>query len=73
MTRSRSLSGRSRAEAIGRQISAVKGQLCAIVMTTPLDEDHKDVVPELIVEDAMRVLNHGWPEGFKVEILSQSA
>ncbi|KWC03224.1 hypothetical protein [Burkholderia ubonensis] len=55
------------------QISAAKGQPSAIVMITPLDEDYKDVVPELIAEDALRVLNHGWPEGFEVEILNQSA
>lgn len=42
-------------------------------MITPHDEDYADVVPELIAEDAMRVLNHGWPEGFEVEVLNQSA
>ncbi|HHL4082049.1 MULTISPECIES: hypothetical protein [Burkholderia] len=42
-------------------------------MITPLDADYTDVVPELITEDAMRVLNYGWPEGFEVEVLNQSA
>jgi len=55
------------------QIAAAKGQPCAIVMITPIDEGYEDVVPELIAEDAMRVLNQGWPEGFEVEILNQSA
>ncbi|WP_081056785.1 hypothetical protein [Burkholderia pseudomultivorans] len=55
------------------QIAAAKGHPCAIVMITPLDEDYNDVVPELIAEDAMRVMNQGWPEGFEVEILNQSA
>ncbi|KVW76239.1 hypothetical protein [Burkholderia ubonensis] len=55
------------------QIAAAKGQSCAIVMITPLDADYADVVPELIAEDAMRVLNCGWPEGFEVEVLNQVA
>ncbi|WP_069352789.1 hypothetical protein [Burkholderia cenocepacia] len=55
------------------QIAAAKGQACAVVMITPLDEGYADVVPELIAEDAMRVLNYGWPEGFEVEVLNQSA
>mgnify|MGYP001037009600 CR=1 FL=1 len=58
---------------LANQIAAAKGVPSAIVMITPRDEDYADVVPELIAEDAMRVLNHGWPEGFEVEVLNQSA
>ncbi|HDR9172988.1 TPA: hypothetical protein QDB23_000166 [Burkholderia vietnamiensis] len=54
------------------QIAAAKGRTCAIVMITPLDEDYEDVIPELITEDALRVLNLGWPEGFEVEVLNQA-
>ncbi|KVK87626.1 hypothetical protein WJ47_12425 [Burkholderia ubonensis] len=54
-------------------IAAAKGVPSAIVMITPRNEGYEDVVPELIAEDAMRVLHHGWPEGFEVAILNQSA
>ncbi|WDD90243.1 hypothetical protein Bsp3421_000064 (plasmid) [Burkholderia sp. FERM BP-3421] len=58
---------------LAHQIAAVKGQPCAIVMISPLDEDYQDVAPELIAEDAMRVSKAGWPDGFEVEVLNQSA
>ncbi|AMU19199.1 hypothetical protein [Burkholderia cenocepacia] len=57
---------------LANQIAAAKGVPSAIVMITPRDDDYADVVPELIAEDALRVLNHGWPEGFDVEILNQA-
>ncbi|KVV07327.1 hypothetical protein WK77_16180 [Burkholderia ubonensis] len=58
---------------IAGQIAAAKGHPCAIVMITALDEDYADVVPELIAEDAMRVLNHSRPDGFEIEVLNRSA
>jgi hypothetical protein len=30
--------------------------------------DYEDVAPERIAEDELRVMNHGWPEGFDIEI-----
>ncbi|CAJ6621129.1 hypothetical protein [Burkholderia arboris] len=55
------------------QIAAAKGQPCAIVMITPIDEGYEDVAPELIAEDAIRVMHRGWPDGFEVAILNQTA
>ncbi|WP_175719024.1 hypothetical protein [Burkholderia anthina] len=57
---------------LANQIAAAKGVPSAIVMITPRDDGYADVVPELIAEDALRVLNHGWPEGFEVEVLNQA-
>ncbi|WP_175998275.1 hypothetical protein [Burkholderia stabilis] len=54
------------------QISAARGMPSAIVMITPTDEDYRDVVPELIAEDALQVRTYGWPAGFNVEILNQA-
>ncbi|MDV3102925.1 hypothetical protein [Burkholderia cenocepacia] len=57
---------------LANQIAAAKGVPSAILLITPRDDDYADVVPELIAEDALRVLNYGWPEGFDVEILNQA-
>lgn len=56
------------------QIAAAKGAPCALVMITPRDQEgYEDVAPELITEDAFRVMNFGWPEGLEVETLNRSA
>jgi hypothetical protein len=31
------------------------------------------VIPELILEDALRVVPHGWPEGIECEVLNPSS
>ncbi|WP_186130651.1 hypothetical protein [Burkholderia gladioli] len=54
-------------------IAAAKGIPSAIVMLTPRDADYADVAPELITEDALQVHRDGWPTGFDVEILNQTA
>lgn len=54
-------------------IAAAKGVPSAIVMLTPRDPDYADVAPELITEDALQVHRDGWPTGFDVEILNQTA
>jgi len=60
-------------ERLASQIAAVKGNACAVVMITPRDERYEGRATELIVEDALRVLNHGWPEGFDVDVLNPSS
>lgn len=56
------------------QIAAAKGTPCAVVLITPRNQEgYEEVAPELITEDAFRVLNFGWPEGFEVETLNPSA
>ena len=56
------------------QIATAKGQPCAVVMITARDlEGYEDIAPELVTEDAFRVSNFGWPEGFEVEVLNPSA
>jgi hypothetical protein len=41
------------------------------LLVTP-QGDYEDVAPELIAEDALHVMNHGWPEGFDIQILNRS-
>ncbi|KGC70079.1 hypothetical protein DP57_5941 [Burkholderia pseudomallei] len=57
---------------LANQIAAARGMPSAIVMITPTDADYRDVVPELIAEDALQVRTYGWPVGFGVEILNQA-
>lgn len=47
------------------------GTQCALLLVMPKG-DYEDVAPELIAEDALGVVNHGWPEGFEVEIVNRS-
>jgi hypothetical protein len=59
---------------LAEKIAAAKGtknMSYALLLVTPQD-DYADVAPELIAEDALRVMNHGWPEGFDIEILNRS-
>ena len=37
------------------------------------DEDYAEVIPELILEDALRVNPHGGPAGFSIDLLNPSA
>jgi len=56
------------------KIAVAKGTKCtsdALLLVMPQGE-YEDVAPELIAEDALRVMNHGWPEGFDIEILNRS-
>jgi len=48
-----------------------KGTNYALLLVMPRG-DYEDVAPERIAEDALRVMNHGWPEGFDIEILNRS-
>lgn len=56
------------------QIAAAQGVSCAVVMIKArVQEGYEDVAPELIAEDAFRVSNFGWPDGFDIEVLNPSA
>ncbi|WP_235516611.1 hypothetical protein [Caballeronia cordobensis] len=59
---------------LAAKIAAAKGTTgvnYALILVTP-EGDYEDVAPELIAEDALRVMNHGWPDGFDIEILNRS-
>jgi hypothetical protein len=59
---------------LAEKIAAAKGTRnmnCAPLLVTPKGDD-EEVAPELIAEDALRVMNYGWPEGFDIEILNRS-
>lgn len=56
---------------LAAQIAATKGTSCAVVMIYGPDEDYEDVAPELILEDALRVNPHGWPDGFQFDVLNR--
>lgn len=58
---------------LASQIAAAKGTNCAVVLIIGTDEGYADVVPELILEDVLRVKPHGWPAGFSVDLLNPSA
>lgn len=53
-------------------IAFAQGKPCAVVMITPAGEGYEDVVPELVVEDALGVMQNGWPEGFEFDILNRA-
>jgi hypothetical protein len=57
---------------LASQIAAAKGVNCAVVLITGNEEDYADVVPELILEDALRVNPHGRPAGFSIDLLNPS-
>jgi len=44
---------------LASQIAAANGVNCAVVRITGNDDDYADVVPELVLEDALRVNPHG--------------
>lgn len=57
---------------LARKIAAMQGVNCAIALITPSAEGYEDVCPELIVEDALRVSDLGWPSSFSVDLLNPS-
>lgn len=57
---------------LASQIAAAKGVNCAVVLIAGIDEDYADVIPELILEDALRVNPYGWPAGFSIDLLNPS-
>lgn len=57
---------------LASQIAAAKGHHCAVLLIAGEDADYSDVVPELIMEDVLRVNPYGWPEGFSIDLLNPS-
>lgn len=57
---------------LASQIAAAKGTNCAFVLIAGTDQNYADVVPELILKDALRVNPHGWPAGFSIDLLNPS-
>jgi hypothetical protein len=57
--------------AVAKGTKGTKGTNYALLLVMPRG-DYEDVAPERIAEDALRVMNHGWPEGFDIEILNRS-
>lgn len=55
---------------LASQIAAAKGENCAVVLITGNDEDYADVVPELILEDALRVNPYDRSAGFSIDLLN---
>lgn len=55
------------------QIAAAKGTQCALVMIAGTDHEYADVIPELILEDVLRVNPHGWPQGFDIQLLNPAS
>ncbi len=51
-------------------ITAATGTHHAVILVAGTDEAYADVVPELILEDVLRVNPHGWPDGFQIELLN---
>lgn len=51
-------------------IAAAKGKQCAVIMVSGTDDDYGDVIPELILDDVLRVNPYGWPEGFEINLLN---
>lgn len=58
---------------LASQIAAAKGVNCALVLIAGNDDDYANGVPELILEDALRVNPYGWPAGFSIDLLNPSA
>lgn len=55
------------------EISAATGKQYAIVLVAGTDDDYVDVIPELILEDVLRVVPHGWPEDFDIQLLNPAS
>lgn len=51
-------------------IAAAKGRQCTVIIVSGTDEDYADVIPELILDDVLRVNPHGWPDGFEIDLLN---
>lgn len=54
-------------------LAAAKGKQCAVMVVSGTDPDYADVVPELILEDVLRVNPYGWPEGFEIDLLNPAS
>jgi hypothetical protein len=54
-------------------ITAATGKHHAVVMVSGTDDDYADVIPELILDDVLRVTPHGWPEGFDIQLLNPAS
>lgn len=55
-------------------VTTAKGGNCAIVMIESVvdDDGAEPIAPELVLEDALRVVPHGWPDGFNFDVLNAS-
>jgi hypothetical protein len=51
-------------------IAAAKGKQCALIMVSGTYADYADVIPELILQDVLRVYPHGEPVGFEIDLLN---
>lgn len=54
-------------------ITAATGKHHAVVMVSGTDDGYGDVIPELILDDVLRVNPHGWPEGFDIQLLNPAS
>jgi hypothetical protein len=57
---------------LASNIAFARGTSCAVVLITGPAEAYKDVHPQLVMEDALRVNPHGWPEGFTIDLLNSA-
>jgi hypothetical protein len=55
------------------QIAAATGKQYAFVLMSGTDADYADVIPELLLEDALRVVPPGWPAGIEFEVLNPAS
>jgi hypothetical protein len=55
---------------LASKIAAARGTSCAVVLIQGVDDDYTDVHPQLVLEDALRVNQHGFPRGFEFEVLN---
>ncbi|MQA38889.1 hypothetical protein GEV02_12055 [Rugamonas sp. FT29W] len=55
---------------LANMITATKGSSYAVVMISNTQDGYEDVPPQLVLEDALRVVPYGWPQGFDFEILN---
>lgn len=51
-------------------IAAAKGASYAVVMISNTQGGYEDVNPQLVLEDALRIVPYGWPPGFNFEVLN---
>ena len=54
-------------------ITAATGKHHAVVMVSGSDDGYANVIPELILDDVLRVNPHGWPEGFDIQLLNPAS
>lgn len=51
-------------------ITTATGKHHDVILVSGTDEAYADLVPELILEDVLRVNPYGWPDGFQIELLN---